>query len=86
MEKRQGVGVDAAVSAAVVGRLVDHVGVALQESVHDHGQFRNNDDADGYPPTLLERDFNIPPLAELLPEVERIRFLQAHYAVLRHVA
>ncbi len=27
-------------------------------------------------PTLLERDFNIPPLAELLPEVERIVELQ----------
>jgi len=31
-------------------------------------------------PTLLERDFNIPPLAELLAEVERIRTLQAPYA------
>lgn len=28
-------------------------------------------------PTLLERDFNIPPLAELLSEVERIRSLQS---------
>ena len=28
-------------------------------------------------PTLLERDFNIPPLAELLPEVEQVRQLQA---------
>ncbi|MGR8921973.1 MAG: HvfB family MNIO-type RiPP peptide maturase [Gammaproteobacteria bacterium] len=28
-------------------------------------------------PTLLERDINIPPLAEVLPEVERIRELQA---------
>ncbi|BBA32959.1 UPF0276 protein BGP_6058 [Methylocaldum marinum] len=28
-------------------------------------------------PTLLERDFNIPPLAELLTEVERIRLLQS---------
>jgi uncharacterized protein (UPF0276 family) len=27
-------------------------------------------------PTCLERDFNIPPLAELLPEVERISQLQ----------
>jgi uncharacterized protein (UPF0276 family) len=27
-------------------------------------------------PTLLERDFNIPPLAELLQEVDRIRLLQ----------
>jgi len=28
-------------------------------------------------PTLLERDFNIPPLAELLQEVEQVRHLQA---------
>ena len=28
-------------------------------------------------PTLLERDFNIPPLAELLQEVEQVRQLQA---------
>jgi uncharacterized protein (UPF0276 family) len=30
----------------------------------------------GTPPTLLERDFNIPPLAQLLDEVEVIRRLQ----------
>ncbi|MFT4179347.1 MAG: DUF692 domain-containing protein [Thermomonas sp.] len=30
----------------------------------------------GVRPTLLERDFNIPPLAELLGEIERIRHLQ----------
>lgn len=40
----------------------------------------------GTPPTLLERDFNIPPLAELLPEVERIRRLQACSTELRHAA
>jgi uncharacterized protein (UPF0276 family) len=33
-------------------------------------------------PTLLERDFNIPPLAELLREVEDIRRLQARHAPL----
>lgn len=38
----------------------------------------------GAPPTLLERDFNIPPLRELLPEVERIRRLQAVHTELRH--
>ena len=27
-------------------------------------------------PTPLERDFNIPPLSQLLPELERIRLLQ----------
>ncbi len=31
----------------------------------------------GTRPTLLERDFNIPPLAELLPEVARIREMQS---------
>jgi uncharacterized protein (UPF0276 family) len=30
-------------------------------------------------PTLVERDSNMPPLAELLTEVERIRALQKHY-------
>ena len=30
-------------------------------------------------PTCLERDFNIPPLAELMPEVERIARIQAAY-------
>ncbi len=30
-------------------------------------------------PTLLERDFNIPPLTELVAEVERIKSLQAPY-------
>lgn len=38
----------------------------------------------GTPPTLLERDFNIPPLRELLPEVERIRRLQAVRTELSH--
>lgn len=40
----------------------------------------------GLRPTLLERDFNIPPLDELLPEVGRIRALQAQATELRHVA
>jgi len=31
----------------------------------------------GVAPTLLERDFNIPPLAELTREVERIARIQA---------
>jgi uncharacterized protein (UPF0276 family) len=33
----------------------------------------------GVVPTLLERDFNIPPLQELLGEVERINTLQAKW-------
>ncbi len=34
----------------------------------------------GVAPTLLERDINIPPLAELVPEIERIAQLQRKYA------
>ena len=34
-------------------------------------------------PTLLERDFNIPPLDELLRDVERIRQIQAPYHAVR---
>ena len=34
----------------------------------------------GVRPTLLERDFNFPPLAALLDEVARIRALQADAA------
>ncbi len=34
----------------------------------------------GVAPTLLERDFNIPPLAELVPEVARIASLQAKHS------
>ena len=34
----------------------------------------------GVRPTLLERDFNFPPLAELLGEVQRIRTVQAQVA------
>jgi len=40
----------------------------------------------GTRPTLLERDFNIPPLAELLAEVARIRDLQQQHPGLRHAA
>ncbi len=39
-------------------------------------------------PTLVERDFNIPPMAELLGEVDTVRRLQSEHAVVdqRHVA
>jgi len=37
----------------------------------------------GVHPTCLERDFNIPPLAELLPEVENIRRIQAAHPLKR---
>ena len=36
--------------------------------------------AHGIRPTLLERDFNFPPLPVLLTEVQRIRDVQAHVA------
>ncbi|TCS72186.1 hypothetical protein EDC61_106101 [Sulfuritortus calidifontis] len=40
----------------------------------------------GVAPTLLERDFNIPPLAELVAEVGRIAALQARHAKTAAVA
>jgi hypothetical protein len=40
----------------------------------------------GVRPTLLERDFNIPPLSVLVPEVETIRRLQDRHAEVRHAA
>ncbi|UXI67272.1 DUF692 domain-containing protein [Tahibacter amnicola] len=44
----------------------------------------------GVRPTLLERDFNIPPLADLVTELDQIRRLQSPYAspreVIRHAA
>lgn len=41
----------------------------------------------GVVPTLLERDLNIPPLAELLPEVQRIAaYQQRHVKHQRHTA
>lgn len=41
--------------------------------------------AHGVAPTLLERDFNFPPLAVLASEVERIAELQAQYAPDRRI-
>ncbi len=38
----------------------------------------------GLPPTLLERDFNIPPLADLVRELETIRALRAPYRSQAH--
>jgi uncharacterized protein (UPF0276 family) len=40
----------------------------------------------GVAPTLLERDFNIPPLAELVREVEQIARIQAHHKLDETVA
>ncbi|CAB5519110.1 Protein of uncharacterised function (DUF692) [Pseudomonas putida] len=54
---------------------IDTHGAAVQHDVwqllHSAYQYL------GVVPTLLERDFNFPPLAELLGEVEAIRMLQA---------
>lgn len=40
----------------------------------------------GVAPTLLERDFNIPPLAELAREVERIAHIQSAHRTHEHAA
>ena len=44
----------------------------LLEAAYQHG---------GVKPTLLERDFNIPPLAELILEVQRVAAYQQYYAL-----
>lgn len=36
----------------------------------------------GVKPTLLERDFNIPPLSELMQEIDHIRRIQARHALI----
>jgi hypothetical protein len=64
--------------------IIDTHGAAVIDPVwelldHTYARF-------GTRPTLLERDFNIPPLAELLPEVERIQSLQQRHPGLRHAA
>ncbi len=49
--------------------VIDPVWALLDETYRIHG----------VAPTLLERDFNIPPLAELVHEVEHIARIQAQY-------
>ncbi|GGW94608.1 HvfB family MNIO-type RiPP peptide maturase [Alteromonas halophila] len=49
--------------------VIEPVWALLQKAYDYHGVF----------PTLLERDFNIPPMAELLKEVRRIKSLQQQY-------
>ena len=41
-------------------------------------------DIHGVAPTLLERDFNIPPLNELMREVHRIRLIQTRHVDASH--
>ena len=55
--------------------VIEPVWDLLEQTYHTFGVF----------PTLLERDFNIPPLAELLPEVEHITRLQQACQTVRHV-
>lgn len=64
--------------------IIDTHGADVIEPVWD--LFEHTVGRIGVQPTLLERDFNIPPLAELLPEVQRIRDLQAAHRERRHVA
>ena len=49
--------------------VVDPVWALLQKAYQQFGDV----------PTLLERDFNIPPMAELLPEVEQVRQYQQQW-------
>ena len=49
--------------------VIDPVWSLLEQTYHIHG----------VSPTLLERDFNIPPLHELVREVERIGLIQTRY-------
>jgi hypothetical protein len=56
--------------------VIDPVWALLDEAYQTHGVF----------PTLLERDFNIPPLAELVTEVARIAALQQKWQAHRNAA
>jgi uncharacterized protein len=61
---------------------VDTHGAPVKDAVWDllaHAYARH-----GVRPTLLERDFNLPPLPDLLGEVGRIRELQAQAAAGKH--
>ncbi len=49
--------------------VIESVWTLLDEAYRHHGVF----------PTLLERDFNIPPMGEMLAEVQRIRDYQQKY-------
>ena len=54
--------------------VIDPVWALLDETYRIHGVF----------PTLLERDFNIPPLAELVHEVEHIAQIQNQHSQTQH--
>ncbi len=64
--------------------IVDTHGADVVEPVWD--LFEHTCRVVGIRPTLLERDFNIPPLDALLFEVQRIRALQARHEDRRHAA
>lgn len=66
------------------GLVIDTHGAAVIDPVwdlldHTYGRI-------GVRPTLLERDFNIPPLTALVPEVETIRRLQVRHEEVRRAA
>jgi len=58
--------------------LVDTHGAAVIDPVWD--LLRHAYSTHGVRPTLVERDFNFPPLAELIAEVDTIRAIQAAHA------
>lgn len=60
------------------GLKIDSHGAAVDDPVWEllEGTYQSH----GVRPTLLERDFNIPALSELLPELQRIRVMQASRA------
>lgn len=70
--------------------IAGHYDEADDLKVDTHGASVKNDVWDllahtyqkfGVIPTLLERDFNIPPVPELMKEVEQIKAIQAEYAL-----
>lgn len=72
----------------IYGHIAGHYDEAEDLKVDTHGADVKDDvwqlldiayETFGVFPTLLERDFNIPPLSELLTEVERIRHIQSKY-------
>ncbi|MDO4435932.1 MAG: DUF692 family protein [Cardiobacteriaceae bacterium] len=65
--------------------LVDTHGETVQKTVWDLLEYAY-ERLPVIPATLLERDFNFPPFAELMAEVQHIADLQKKYAKVRHVA
>lgn len=64
--------------------LVDTHGAPVKDAVW--GLFASACKRFGAVPSVLERDFNYPPLADLLAEVERMRAIQQEVALEQHIA